>query len=137
LRNVASEEELAELLGDLLVKAAEAKHSDRLDELLAFLEEWEDRTLARVAAEGAFPDTSIVPWTPLAKPVRQARIALMTSGGLYLDGQEPFVLSNDPTYREIPRGATQEQIRVAHHGYDVNGPLADMNCLLPLRRLEE
>ena len=77
------------------------------------------------------------PRTPLRKPVSEARIALMTSGGLYVEGQEPFVLSNDPTYREIPRGTRQADIRVAHHGYDINGPLEDMNCLLPLRRCDE
>jgi D-proline reductase (dithiol) PrdB len=137
LRNVASEEELAELLGELLVKTAEGKHRGEWDELIRFLEEWEDRTLARVAADGAFPEVAGIPWTPLRKPLREARIALITSGGLYLEGQEPFVTTNDPTYRAIPRGTTQAQIRVSHRGYDVNGPLEDLNCLLPLRRLEE
>lgn len=137
LRNVATEEELAEFFADLLVKAAEAKHADQLDPLVEFLEEWEDRTLARVAANGTFPELETIPWTPLGKPVSQARVALITSGGLYVDGQEPFILSNDPSYRPIPRRTTQAQIRVAHRGYDVNGPLQDMNCLLPLRRLEE
>lgn len=137
MRNVATEEELAEFFGDLLVKAAEAKHTDQLDPLVQFLEDWEDRILARVAAGGTFPELETIPWTPLGKPVSQARIALITSGGLYVDGQEPFVLTNDPTYREIPRGTKQAQIRVSHRGYDVNGPLQDMNCLLPLRRLEE
>jgi D-proline reductase (dithiol) PrdB len=61
----------------------------------------------------------------------------MTSGGLYLEGQEPFVTTNDPTYREIPRGTRQQQIQVSHHGYDVQGPLEDMNCLLPLARLAD
>jgi D-proline reductase (dithiol) PrdB len=137
LRNAASEEELAERLGELLIKATEGKHSGQWDELVQFLEEWEDQTLARVAADGTFPEVTSIPWTPLRKPPRQARIALITSGGLYLEGQEPFVTTNDPTYRAIPRGTTQAQIRVSHRGYDVNGPLEDMNCLLPLRRLEE
>ena len=137
LRQVATEEELAQLFTDLLVKAAEGKYADQWDDLVRFLEDWEDRILARLAEGGTFPDTSEVPWTPLSKPLSQMRIALMTSGGLYLDGQEPFVLSNDPTYREIPRESMQRDIRVAHSGYDVNGPLHDMNCLLPLRRFEE
>ena len=137
LRQVATEEELAELFTNLLVKAAEGKHADQWADLVGFLEDWEDRTLARLAESGTFPDASAVPWTPLRKPLSEARFALMTSGGLYLDGQEPFVLSNDPTYREIPRETMQRDIRVAHSGYDVNGPLQDMNCLLPLRRFEE
>jgi D-proline reductase (dithiol) PrdB len=137
LRNVATEEELAEFLGDLLVKAAEGKHADQWDGLVQFLEDWEDRTLARVASTGTFPEIAATPWTPLPKPVTEARIALVTSGGLYLDGQEPFILTNDSSYREIPRSTTQEQIRVSHRGYDIAGPLEDMNCLLPLGRFEE
>jgi D-proline reductase (dithiol) PrdB len=137
LRQVATEEELAQLFADLLVKAAEAKHANRWDDLIRFLEEWEDRTLSRLAAQGSFPEVGTIPWTPLRKPVNRARIALMTSGGLHLKDQEPFVLSNDSTYREIPRMTTQDDIRVAHRGYDISGPLEDMNCLLPLRRFEE
>ncbi len=137
LRNVATEVELADLFGQLLVKAAEAKHTNQWDGLAELLEEWEDWTLARVAAAGTFPELLATPWTPLRVPIQEARIALLTSGGLYLEGQEPFDLSNDPTYREIPRGARKERIRVSHHGYDVQGPLDDMNCLLPLARLEE
>ena len=136
LGRVASEEELAQFFTDLLVKAAEAKHADRWDDLTAHLEAWEDWTLARLAASAEFPDL-VVPWTPFRAPLDRAKIALMTSGGLYLDGQEPFVLTNDATYREIPRGTQQEAIRVAHRGYDISGPLRDMNCMLPLRRFEE
>jgi D-proline reductase (dithiol) PrdB len=137
LRQVATEEELAQLFGDLLVKAAEAKHANQWGDLVAFLEDWEDRTLSRLAAGASFPPSNGTPWSPLRKPVSEAHIALMTSGGLYVEGQDPFVLTNDPTYREIPREITQQQIRVAHRGYDINGPLQDMNCLLPLRRFEE
>jgi D-proline reductase (dithiol) PrdB len=137
LRGVATEEELADLLGQLLIEAAVGKHTGRWTELVAFIEEWEDRTLARLAANATFPDTQSIPWTPMRKPLREARIALMTSGGLYLEGQEPFVTTNDPTYREIPRGTRQQQIQVSHRGYDVQGPLEDMNCLLPLARLAD
>jgi D-proline reductase (dithiol) PrdB len=137
IRNVATDEELAELFGELLIQAAEAKHADDMTQLVRFIEQWEDWTLARVAAEGWFPDIQDIPWAPFTKPLSEARIALMTSGGLFVEGQEPFALSNDPTYRQIPRGTTQEQVRAAHRGYDINGPLEDMNCLLPLTRMAE
>ena len=137
LRNVTTEEELAEFFADLFVKAAEGKHADQWEALIQLIEEWEDRTLARVAAAGTFPELGATPWAALLKPVSQARVALVTSGGLYVEGQEPFVTTNDPSYREISRATTQEQIRASHRGYDVNGPLQDMNCLLPLRRFEE
>lgn len=104
--------------------------------MVAFIEAWETQTLARLAAKAEFPPL-VTPWTPLTKPLSKSCMALMTSGGLFLDGQEPFILTNDPTYREIPRDTQQADIRVAHRGYDISGPLEDMNCMLPLRRFEE
>src|SRR5215211_7572121 len=74
LRQVASEEELAQLFSDLLVKAAEGKHADDWSDLAAFLEEWEDRTLSRLAAAATFPDVDDTPWTPSHKPVSEMRI---------------------------------------------------------------
>jgi len=136
IRNVATDDELAELFSELLIQVAEAKHTNSLTDLVRFIEQWEDWTLARVAANGTFPEL-LTPWTPLDKPLSQARIALITSGGLYIEGQEPFVTTNDPTYRKIPCGTPQAEIRVSHRGYDVNGPLEDMNCLLPLTRMAE
>jgi hypothetical protein len=32
------------------------------------------------------------PWTPMVKPVRECRIALISSGGMYHPSQEPFNL---------------------------------------------
>lgn len=58
-------------------------------------------------------------WAPLAVPVEEATVALLTSAGLYLEGeQEPFDVERekenptwgDPTYRVIPRDVRQEQI---------------------------
>src|SRR5205814_2852558 len=73
LRQVATEEELAEFFTDLLVKTAEAKHTDQWDDLVQFIEDWEDRTLARVAAAATFPEVGVTPWTPIDKPMSQAR----------------------------------------------------------------
>ncbi len=47
LRQIATEEELAELFTDLLVKTAEGKHADQWADLVQFIEDWEDQTLAR------------------------------------------------------------------------------------------
>src|SRR4051794_21771373 len=69
LRQVATEEELTEFFTDLLVMAAEGKHTDRWGDLVHLLEEWEDRTLGRLAASATFPAISQLPWTPLRKPV--------------------------------------------------------------------
>jgi D-proline reductase (dithiol) PrdB len=88
-------------------------------------------------------------WTPLAKPVSQARFALMTSAGIYLkDQQESFDLDReraepswgDPTYRVLPTDVRQDQLGHAHlhiNGADI---LEDVNVVLPIRafrKLEE
>jgi len=56
------------------------------------------------------------PWTPLAKPIRDCRLAVITSGGFYLPGQEPFV-DNDTSFRVLPKDVTLSQLKIHHHGY--------------------
>ena len=41
------------------------------------------------------------PWTPLAKPIKECRLALVSSGGFYLKTQPPFG-EDDTSYRKIP-----------------------------------
>ena len=76
------------------------------------------------------------PWTPLAKPLRECRLALLTSGGFYLDGQPPFE-DNDVSYRLIPKDTRPEDLRIFHHGYRDDDPDRDPNCVFPLDRLRE
>lgn len=87
-----------------------------------------------------------VPWTPLQKPLDQARFSLVTSGGLYHKGHEPpFDMERecaeptwgDPTFRTIPTDIEQAQVGVSHHHINASGTLADVNVLLPVRRFQE
>jgi D-proline reductase (dithiol) PrdB len=104
------------------------------------------RTLAESMKVWPYVDTgdAAIPWTPLLKPVRECKIALVSSGGFYCAGEEPFDLEHerreplwgDPSYREIPRGIVQEDIRVAHLHYENSHAVVDFNCVLPLDALE-
>ena len=76
------------------------------------------------------------PWTPLAKPLKDCRVALVSSGGFYLEGQPPFV-ENDVTYRVIPKNADPRALRIFHHGYRDDDADRDPNCVFPLERLRE
>ena len=76
------------------------------------------------------------PWTPLAKPIAEARVALISSGGFYLDGQPPFV-DNDTSIRAIPRGTVVRDLRIHHHGYRDADPDLDPNCIFPIERFRE
>ncbi|MBI4638206.1 MAG: hypothetical protein HY727_17860 [Candidatus Rokubacteria bacterium] len=76
------------------------------------------------------------PWTPLARPLRDCRLALISSGGFYAKGQPPFE-ENDPSYRLIPVDVDVRELRIYHHGYRDDDPDRDPNCIFPLERLRE
>ncbi|MBI4590191.1 MAG: hypothetical protein HY725_15265 [Candidatus Rokubacteria bacterium] len=76
------------------------------------------------------------PWTPLSKPIKECRVALVSSGGFYLRTQPPFG-ENDTSYRRIPRAAEIADLRIYHHGYRDADADRDPNCVFPLERLRE
>src|SRR5437899_5990216 len=47
-----------------------------------------------------------IPWTPLKRPLAEATVALVTTGGAHLCADKPFVLKSDASYRTILRTAT-------------------------------
>ena len=105
------------------------------------------RTLAESMKVWPYVDTSSedIPWTAPSKPVKESKVALVSSGGLYhkddrsfdLDRERREPLWGDPSFREIPRGISQEEIRVAHLHYENSHALEDCNCILPLAALDE
>jgi D-proline reductase (dithiol) PrdB len=83
------------------------------------------------------PKQEPVPWTPIEKPLSAMRVALISSGGVYREDQEPFHFRNDTSHREIPLDTDTAQLRVAHFGYDIRDARSDPGCVLPLRALRE
>ena len=83
-----------------------------------------------------------VPWTPLQKPLKKSRLALVTSAGLVLPGQEPFdesIRGGDYSVREIPSDTDISTLIDAHRSglYDHAGLRQDPNLAFPLDRLHE
>lgn len=82
-----------------------------------------------------------VPWTPYTGKPSEQTLALVTSGGLYLkDRQAPFnttSIHGDPSFREIPRSAQQDDFGIAHVHYDHSLAEQDINVIFPLARLIE
>lgn len=76
------------------------------------------------------------PWTPLAKPIKECRLALVSSGGFYLKTQPPFG-ENDTSYRKIPWDTNPADLRIYHHGYRDADADRDPNCVFPIERLRE
>jgi D-proline reductase (dithiol) PrdB len=87
-----------------------------------------------------------VPWKPLEKPLAQAKVALVTTAGIYVQGLEPPFdaerekrepMWGDPTFRRIPRETRQEQIGACHLHINNRDILVDVNIQLPLQRFLE
>jgi D-proline reductase (dithiol) PrdB len=84
-----------------------------------------------------------IPWTPLARPLCQCSVALISSAGLALATDKPFDQEverqnpwfSDPSFRVIPRNTTAEEIRVYHLHINPNFIRQDINCALPLKQL--
>lgn|SRR5262249_10179301 len=80
------------------------------------------------------------PWTPLAKPVEQCRVALVTTAGVHRTEDLPFNMEDkhgDPTYRLIPRDVPFRDLRITHDYYDHRDADKDLNIIFPLEHLQE
>ncbi len=106
----------------------------------------------RLAYAGPSPSWQYAdgPFAPLTKPVSAARLALITSSGHFMDGDDPMpfgvqdmtqaeaterindFLKAKPDLSTIPWDAPAAQLRVRHPGYDIRGAMADYNVTLPL-----
>ncbi|HLZ58317.1 MAG TPA: glycine/sarcosine/betaine reductase selenoprotein B family protein [Ktedonosporobacter sp.] len=82
------------------------------------------------------PGTAI-PWTPLKKPLAQATVAIVTTGGVHLCSDQPFKLKSDATFRVIPRSAMAQNLCITHDHYDRRDAGRDLNLVFPLERLLE
>jgi D-proline reductase (dithiol) PrdB len=78
-----------------------------------------------------------VPWTPLAKPLRECKVALISSGGVHHKDQVPFHFRDDVSYYKIPRDVDIEDLCISHFGYRTDDARQDPNCVFPLERMRE
>lgn len=77
------------------------------------------------------------PWVPMTKSVRDCRIALISSGGIYHRTQAPFdSVKNDLTFREIPKEVDMAELQVSHYSPKAK-KVQDLNTIFPLQRLRE
>ncbi len=79
-------------------------------------------------------------FTPLARPLAESRVALVTTAGPHLPDQEPFhtaTIAGDATFRLIPNDVDLAEVRFSHTHYDTTSAEADPNVVLPIDRLNE
>jgi D-proline reductase (dithiol) PrdB len=107
---------------------------------------WLPRSIAGYYQAMQMPDLGEIPWTPMTKPIAEARFALVTTAGVYVKHkQEPFDLEGerknplwgDPTYRAIPSDVSQNQVGVAHLHINTEDIEDDVNIVLPVQRFQE
>ena len=141
-----------EFFRGLLAELGESFDTGDYDRVLDYCFEWQVR--GYTPGEDAQPafqyETS--PWTPLAKPLSECRVALISTGGLYVDGDDPMgpdgptqeeaiariqeFLRNPPVLSAIPRDVDVNELRVRHPGYDIRGTRKDHNVVFPVDRLK-
>lgn len=85
-------------------------------------------------------------WAPFEGRLASSSIALLTSGGLFVKGeQEPFDLDReraeptwgDPTHRAIPHGVAEGRLGMCHSHVNTADTLADRNVSLPMDVLDD
>jgi D-proline reductase (dithiol) PrdB len=85
-------------------------------------------------------------WAPAEKRLAETRVTLLTSAGLYVEGEQPsFDLERerreptwgDPDWRRLPHGVPVGGLAMAHLHVNHADVLADRNVALPLDVLDE
>ena len=91
------------------------------------------------------PFSGKIPWTPLDKSISEATFTLMTSAGISMKSDPAFDMERekaepawgDPSYREIPKTATESDIEINHLHVNTDYIKQDINVMLPLTRFQE
>ena len=87
----------------------------------------------------------VIPFTPLTKPLRECTVALVSTAGVARNDDTPFDQEGerrnpwwgDPTFRTIPLGTTEREIKLYHLHIDPRFGEEDLDVVLPMRRLAE
>jgi D-proline reductase (dithiol) PrdB len=86
-----------------------------------------------------------IPFTPMRKPLSECTVALVSTAGIARNDDLPFDCDGerrdpwwgDPSFRVIPLGTTEREVRLYHMHIDPRFGEADLDVVLPMRRLTE
>jgi len=86
-----------------------------------------------------------IPFAPLARPLRECTVALISTAGVARNDDRPFDQEGerrnpwwgDPSFRAIPLGTTERAVRLYHMHIDPRFGESDLDVVLPMRRLAE
>jgi D-proline reductase (dithiol) PrdB len=85
-------------------------------------------------------DPAETPWTPMPKPLSECKVTLVSTAGIFVKGDEPFDYGRewaepswgDPSHREIPRTAGQDDVVYSHLHIDTSFLTRDRNVAWPV-----
>ncbi len=91
------------------------------------------------------PAYEAIPWTPVSKPLAESKVALLSTAGLSMKGDEPFDMEmerrnpmrGDPSWRQLAFDVAATDIEANHLHIDTGYLLRDLNVALPTERLAE
>ena len=147
--------EFGDFLEELFAATAATADDGNADRVTDVLYRWQVQAYSGHLGDPAeFPHRhDDVPFAPLAKPLSESRVALLTSSGHFVAGDDPEPLGvvgmtqeeaearigeflrEAPTLSEIPIDSPPEQLRVRHGGYPIASVSADHQVALPLAHL--
>jgi D-proline reductase (dithiol) PrdB len=146
-----SDEDAAKFLQDLLWKLGDACDDGNLDRLVAHISEGQ----IQAYSGDSYWKYDEGPFAPVKKPIAESRLALLTSSGHFVKGDdpEPFgvkdmtqeeateriaeFLQAEPQLSVIPVDTPRDRLGVRHGGYDTRGAQVDPNVVFPHERLLE
>jgi D-proline reductase (dithiol) PrdB len=149
-----SEEDLTTFVQGLLRQVGDAIDDGNTDALARFVQQGQVTAyLPTQTVTPSRPDYLDSPFASMRKPLREATVVLFSSGGIYLDDQDPYypaeltyeqairdirkTRERFPSLRVIPANTPEERLRVGHVGYDIRAAQKDINVIFPLTRLRE
>jgi D-proline reductase (dithiol) PrdB len=98
-------------------------------------------SLSRVFIHSFSPwETEGIPWASLHKPLRDSKIAIVTTAGVHHIDHIPFNMQDDngdPSYRVVDAERPLNTLMITHDYYDHTDADRDINIVFPVERLKE
>ena len=147
-----SDDQGAQFFQDLLSKIGTAFDDGNFTQIVEHVCKWQEKAYSSEDKKFTYDDG---PFTPFQKNLSESRLALITSTGHFVEGNDPEPLGTNnmaqqeaierimefikeaPQLSTIPVDTPEETLRVRHGGYDIHGVQADPNVAFPLSRLLE
>ncbi len=98
---------------------------------------WVGRRIGGKRLHALISPTEALPWVPFTRPLAEATVALIGTGGFHMCTDTPFRLESDASFRMISGSAEASALCITHEHYDRRDAARDLNLIFPLERLRE